>query len=203
MKRVALFVHNLTVEYSLSVAQGVASFFTSDKDVKLIVEGETAANIYFLLSGIVRGFYYSENGKEITDCFVYESGDIIASDVPMNNAPSLITEETLVPCEIAALPINKIQELMSLYPEITQIYLQCLSLNLNRHREHTIALSRYCAATRYRWMKRTYPGLMDQVKKKHIASFLNITPQTMSNLRKRERTEQFGMAPDTDHAGAK
>ena len=174
-----------------------------DKDVKLIVEGETAANIYFVLSGMVRGFYYSENGKEITDCFVYESGDIIASDVPMNNAPSLITEETLVPCEIAALPINKIQELMSLYPEITQIYLQCLSLNLNRHREHKIALSRYCAATRYRWMKRTYPGLMDQVKKKHIASFLNITPQTMSTLRKRERTEQFGMAPDTDHAGAK
>lgn len=37
MKRVALFVHNLTVEYSLTVAQGVASFFTSDKDVKLIL----------------------------------------------------------------------------------------------------------------------------------------------------------------------
>ena len=37
MKRVALFVHNLTVEYSLNVAQGVASYFTSDKDVKLIL----------------------------------------------------------------------------------------------------------------------------------------------------------------------
>ena len=37
MKRIALFVHNLTVEYSLSVAQGVASYFTQDKDVKLIL----------------------------------------------------------------------------------------------------------------------------------------------------------------------
>lgn len=37
MKRIALLVHNLTVEYSLTVAQGVASFFTSDKDVKLIL----------------------------------------------------------------------------------------------------------------------------------------------------------------------
>ncbi len=37
MKRIALFVHNLTVEYSLSVAQGVASFFTPDKEVKLIL----------------------------------------------------------------------------------------------------------------------------------------------------------------------
>ena len=37
MKRIALFVHNLTVDYSLSVAQGVASYFTPDKDVKLII----------------------------------------------------------------------------------------------------------------------------------------------------------------------
>ena len=37
MKRVALFVQNLTVEYSLSVAQGVASYFTQDKDVKLVI----------------------------------------------------------------------------------------------------------------------------------------------------------------------
>ncbi len=37
MKRVALFVHNLTVEYSLAVAQGVASYFTQDKEIKLIL----------------------------------------------------------------------------------------------------------------------------------------------------------------------
>ena len=37
MKRIALFVHNLTVEYSLTVAQGVASYITSDKDIKLII----------------------------------------------------------------------------------------------------------------------------------------------------------------------
>ena len=37
MKRIALFVHNLTVEYSLLVAQGIASYFTKDKDVKVIL----------------------------------------------------------------------------------------------------------------------------------------------------------------------
>ena len=37
MKRIALFVHNLTVDYSLAVAQGVASYFTQDKDVKLVI----------------------------------------------------------------------------------------------------------------------------------------------------------------------
>ena len=37
MKRIALFVHNLTVEYSLTVAQGIAAYFTPDKDVKLVM----------------------------------------------------------------------------------------------------------------------------------------------------------------------
>lgn len=37
MKRIALFVHNLNVDYSLAVAQGVASYFTQDKDVKLVL----------------------------------------------------------------------------------------------------------------------------------------------------------------------
>ena len=37
MKKVALLVHNFTVEYSLTTAQGVASFFTQDNDIQLIV----------------------------------------------------------------------------------------------------------------------------------------------------------------------
>ena len=37
MKKVALFAHNLTVEYALTVAQGAASYYTKDKDVQLIV----------------------------------------------------------------------------------------------------------------------------------------------------------------------
>ncbi len=37
MKKVALFAHNLTVEYALNIAQGAASYFTKDKDVQLII----------------------------------------------------------------------------------------------------------------------------------------------------------------------
>ena len=44
MKRIALFVQNLTVEYSLSVAQGVASYFTQDKDVKLVIAQTNTPN---------------------------------------------------------------------------------------------------------------------------------------------------------------
>ena len=194
--------YQLTDDVFLQEFVDSLTFRHVDKNDVIIREGEVLTKIYFLIEGAVRGFYFDEKGNEITDCFVYQPGECIASDEPMDSSAT-ISEEALLPCELAVLPIHKIYEFMSIYPDVTKIYIACLSQCLRQHREHKIALSRYCAENRYRWMKRTYPGLMDQVKKKHIASFLNITPQTMSNLRKRERTEQFGMAPDTDHAGAK
>lgn len=174
------------------------TIYHAEKGENIVVEGEMQTNVYFLISGIVRGFYFSEQGKEITDCFVYEPGEIIASDL-LEESRATITEQALVESELAALPIQAIYPLMNKYQEIMKIYLTCLNLNLYRHRNHKIALSRYCAENRYRWMKRTYPELIPMVKKKYIASFLNITQQTMSSLRKREKEEQSGTTPDAEH----
>lgn len=174
------------------------TIYHAKKGENIVVEGEMQTNVYFLINGIFRGFYFSEQGKEITDCFVYEPGEIIASDL-LEESRATITEQALVESELAALPIQAIYPLMNKYQEIMKIYLTCLNLSLYRHRNHKIALSRYCAENRYRWMKRTYPGLMGRIKVKHIASYLNITQQTMSSLRKREKEEQSGTAPDAEH----
>lgn len=174
------------------------TIYHAKKGEKIITEGEIQTNVYFLISGIARGFYFSEQGKEITDCFVYEPGEIIASDL-LEESRATITEQALAESELAALPISEIYRLMGKYQEIMKIYLACMNLSLYRHRNHKIALSRYCAENRYRWMKRTYPGLVDRIKIKHIASYLNITQQTMSSLRKREKEEQSGTASDAEH----
>lgn len=187
--------YHITDETSLHALVKNLTICQVGKEQQIISEGQKPTEIYFLISGILRGFYLSEQGKEITDCFAYEPGEVVASDIPPESTAT-ITMETVKPCLFAALSIHKMYDMMKSYPEISNIYIQCLTTSLNRHRDHKIALSRYCAENRYRWMKRTYPGLMDQVKKKHIASFLNITPQTMSNLRKRERNEQIGTASD-------
>ncbi len=190
--------YQLTDDVFLQEFVDSLTFRHVDKNDVIIKEGEVQTEIYFLIEGAVRGFYFDEKGNEITDCFVYRPGECIASDEPMDSAAT-ISEDALLPCELAALPIHKIYEWLSIYPDVTKIYIACLSQCLRQHREHKIALSRYCAENRYRWMKRTYPELIPMVKKKYIASFLNITQQTMSSLRKREKEEQSGTAPDAEH----
>ena len=38
---------------------------------------------------------------------------------------------------------------------------------------------------RYQWFLKKYPGLIDEVSNKHIASFLGMTPVTLSRLRQK------------------
>ena len=195
--------YQLTDEKMLRDLADNMTRYHAEKGEKIIAEGDMQTDVYFLISGIVRGFYFNEQGKEITDCFVYEPGEIVISDL-LEESVATITEEVIVEGDLAVLPLRSVYQLMDTYPEVMKIYLGCLNLNLHRHRDHKIALSRYCAENRYRWMKRTYPGLMGRIKIKHIASYLNITPQTMSNLRKREQNERIGTAAngnpsDADH----
>ena len=43
------------------------------------------------------------------------------------------------------------------------------------------------AMVRYHWFMKTYPGLVDHVRDKYVASFLGMTPVTLSRLRRKLR----------------
>ena len=42
----------------------------------------------------------------------------------------------------------------------------------------------YDAETRYRHFRKEFPGLEKQVKQRHIASFLSMSPETLSRIKK-------------------
>ena len=44
---------------------------------------------------------------------------------------------------------------------------------------------------RYQWFLKHYPGLIQTVSNKHIASFLGMTPVTLSRLRRKLRDEKL------------
>ena len=52
-------------------------------------------------------------------------------------------------------------------------------------------LYRTTAMERYEWFLNYYPGLIDVVPHKYIASFLDMTPVTLSRLRKTMHKEQL------------
>ena len=62
-------------------------------------------------------------------------------------------------------------------------------------------LCNYSAKQKYDWFLQEYPGLIFDVNNRYIASFLNMTPETLSRLRAADRKAgPTAGAPDGEKA---
>ena len=149
----------------------------------LIREGEKPTVVPFLLKGIVRGFLFDVNGREITDCFAVQPGIPVMTSADLQ-APSPLSMDALVPSDFLTIPIREIQHLLEQYTELQRLYNQLLIASFSMHWEIKLTLCRDTAMQKYQWFLRKYPGLVDQISNKCIASFLGMTPVTLSKLRR-------------------
>ena len=154
---------------------------------RLLAEtGEVQLQLAFVLTGVVRGFLLDEDGRDITDCFAYRFGDVVMGCNGIG-APSQINLETLTDCELLLIPVSAILSSMKQSQELLDIYNKMLIHGMQRHWREKILLLKCSAMERYQRFLEDYPGLIDLVSNKHIASFLGMTPVTLSRLRRKLR----------------
>lgn len=175
-------VLHITDEDLLSDAMQVSELRTVKQGQSLIRRGERPSHLYFLVSGVARGFLSDANGKELTDCIAYRCGESIMPDIDLLQ-PATVDIETLKDCEMVVIPIREVQRLLVRYPALEHLYQMFVQQALERHRQLKIVACQYTAAQRYEWFLKAYPGLIDCVGHKYIASLLNMTPVTLSKVR--------------------
>lgn len=156
----------------------------------LIRQGNVPTHVYFLMQGIARGVLSDVNGKEITDCLVFKCGSPVmpSSDITQ---PAPIDIQTLTECEMVRIAIPEVNRMLREYPALSELYRQLIMESSRLHWELKIAVYQYTAMERYQWFRASYPGLSDKISNKYIASFLNMTPVTLSRL-KQELKRQGG-----------
>ncbi len=152
----------------------------------VIAMGQRLTSLQILEEGVLRGFAVDERGRDFTDCFVHQPGDVIAGCGALDQ-PSPVSIEAVTDCHVLVLPMELLQELLCT-PAVLQIYTVQLSAALTRHWEIKTMLYRP-AMERYRWFLRHYPGLEEVVSSKHLASFLGMTPVTLSRLRRQQKAD--------------
>ena len=145
--------------------------------------GERPEKVTFLLKGIFRGYILNSEGKEITECFGFQPGDVAVSCCGLDQ-PSPICIQALTDCQVLCLPVSDCVEIIQSNLEMMAIYSRFLQKALQTHWEIKNAMYQYQALERYQWFLRNYPNLDEQVNSRYIASFLSITPVTLSRLRR-------------------
>lgn len=157
----------------------------------LIRAGESQPNISFLMEGLLRGFFLDADGKDVTDCFGFRCGTPAMAFCRLGEENiSPMTIEMLENSAFYCVPISLILELQVRYPEVTMFYNRVLITALDEHWRMKQVLHQYTALQRYQWFLETYPGLVDRVSNKNIASFLGMSPVTLSRLRRTMREQQ-------------
>lgn len=160
---------------------------TLEKGQRVISMGETMEMMPILVKGVLRGYIVEENGRDITDCFIFRRGDVIMGTGDFLT-PSPVHIETITECQVLMVPLCELMQMLD-QPELLAIYNRQLVCALERQWQVKMMLYQSDAMTRYLWFHKQYPGLENQITGKHLASFMGMTPVTLSRLRRRLREE--------------
>ena len=118
----------------------------------------------------------------MTDCFCYRNGEIPVPNLALD-APANINMEALAESDTITLPVEDVVQFLETKDFALRIYNNLLIDSLRRHIEVKKMLYQVEKAKRYAWFLEHYPDLDPLVNDKYIASFLGVTPVTLSRAR--------------------
>ena len=141
--------------------------------------------LYFLHSGLARG-YYVENGKEITAWFAKENGFMYSPYSFLNQKSTLEAVELLEDSMLVSLAYEDLHKLYDLFPSTNNMGRLITESYLIRYDEQARSLRTLTAEERFRKFIIDYPSIYESVPLKHIASYLGMSPETVSRILKRK-----------------
>jgi CRP-like cAMP-binding protein len=150
----------------------------------LLQAGQVANRLYFLETGVVRG-YYLKDGKEVTSWFMREGDFVISILSFFSRQASYEYIQALTPCVVWSLGHQQLHELYARFPEFNFIGRTLTEKYYVQSEQRALHLRMLSAAERYDQLRQEFPDIFQRVSLKLIASHLGLTPETLSRLRAR------------------
>jgi len=155
------------------------------KDTFLIREGETEKYSYFVFNGILRCWLLNHKGNEQTFWFCKE-GTFSMSNISFTlEKKSTFNVQAIVDCVIYRIDKEQVRELYTAIPKVKTVFEDLNAILLNRLLKRNINLIKYSPEQYYLQMIEEYGITLNYIPLKDIASYLGITPQALSRIRKR------------------
>ena len=154
----------------------------------LIGIGEVPSAIYILISGVMRSFMIDAAGRDSTDCLVGSPGDIVMPAANITE-PSPVIVEAVTEADLLLIDLQCACDLLKTDLGTNRLYNALLQEAWKRQLDVKRVVCQGRAKDRYRWFMREYPELVDAVPNRYIATFLGMTPVSLSRLRSQMREE--------------
>jgi CRP-like cAMP-binding protein len=156
---------------------------TFEKNDYLVMAGEVVPNFYFIVKGLVRFFYGTEDGKEFNKHFAMENGFAGSFHSLVLGVPCGFFIQALEQTETIVLPnrvLNELYDRHACWERLGRKNAEYLLL-IKEAREKELLLD--SLEVRYRRFLKEFPGLADRIPQYHIASYLGVTDVALSRIR--------------------
>ena len=169
-------------EIDLETAMSLVEIKEIKKGDYFIKEGKVCNHIAFINKGIYRIFKL-KNGEELNVCFCIRNGVMSSFESFVNRSPTNEYIQALEDSEILILSFDNLNKLITSNPEWNKIRLTLTNQECIRLAERANSLSFETALEKYQNLTDKEPHIIQRVSNYHIASYLGITPETLSRIR--------------------
>lgn len=152
------------------------------KNEKILTEGETCENIYWIVKGLVRQFYY-KNGKELTEYMATENNICMCIESLFLEQPTHLQIMAIEPTILYCLPKARLEAVAMKSVNIQILYRKILEESLILSQVRADMLRFESAIDRYQKLVKRSPQLVLRAPLVYIASYLQMTPETLSRVR--------------------
>ncbi|MDR0748024.1 MAG: Crp/Fnr family transcriptional regulator [Tannerellaceae bacterium] len=152
------------------------------KNEAILREGEISNQLYFVQSGLIRQYYY-KNGRELTEHFAHENDIFINIESSLLQEPMNLTIEALEPTVLYRIPYRQLSVLMDECRDIDILYRKFMEQKLTHIHQKIDSFRFETASERYYRLLKERPEIIKRAPLVHIASYLLMSPETLSRIR--------------------
>lgn len=148
--------------------------------------GDICESEFFVKQGCLKNYYIDFQGNEIILSFAIEHWWIGDFESFNNHTPSKMFVEALEDSQVYVISLDKKQKLLANIPQLEHAYRILLERHLQNYQERIYSVLALSAQERYERFLQKYAKLVQCVPQYSIASFLGITPETLSRIRSKQ-----------------
>jgi CRP-like cAMP-binding protein len=171
-------------ESDLIKHSGIFNEIKVPSKTELVKEGDNIKFIYFVKKGCLR-LWFNNQGNDITYQFFFEN-QVVSGFV--DGDKSMFTLESIEPSTIILLKVSDFEILLNEIPGLKDEYLDYVTQRLAYYSRLFLSRIRDSPAERYQLLLKENPAVVARVPQHYIATFLGITPVSLSRIRNRKFT---------------
>lgn len=150
----------------------------------LLEEGQVSKTMFFVEKGCLRT-WINNDGKQITTQFFFEGDSVSSIESFRTNQPSLYSIETIEPCILQTISQRDFQKALDTSPDLKKKLEERLFNRLFQSQQILYSFLKNSPQKRYEELIKRHPQIVQRVPQHYIASYLGITPVSLSRIRNR------------------